>query len=176
MANHEEMLRGLAGYLRRTGGLYPRGSMAGEKNDAEIAACLAGADALVLLKVFKAGPSGAAWDEWLARVDELLGETAAARATTEDHALFDAATAIFRVYGPPSDYSFEARQLWEALGAALEARWYTWTPLGPPLACMAPSGDGRNCDKPRGHTGLHWTYGRDTLSWADEPSATREAE
>lgn len=35
-------------------------------------------------------------------------------------------------------------------------------------ACNAPTPDrsGRRCNKPRGHDGLHWTYGGNTMSWS----------
>lgn len=46
MSDHETTLRELAGYLLRTSDLYPRGSVMGQKQEAQIAACEAGADAL----------------------------------------------------------------------------------------------------------------------------------
>jgi DnaJ-class molecular chaperone len=51
----------------------------------------------------------------------------------------------------------------EGTGAVLES-----LPSAPSIACGAKSSDGRRCKKALGHGGLHWTYGRDTLSWAGQ--------
>jgi hypothetical protein len=30
---------------------------------------------------------------------------------------------------------------------------------------LAPDRSGRSCDKPKGHDGVHWTYGGNTKTW-----------
>jgi hypothetical protein len=70
--------------------------------------------------------------------------------------------------------SIEAALL-EAVEAALAA-----SPVEPlPKCCGAPAPDGsvRTCDKPAGHEGGHWSYGGNSIAWAEAaPGRARRAE
>ena len=46
--------------------------------------------------------------------------------------------------------------------------------LGPKACCApAPDNSGRTCDKPKRHTGDHWTYGGETLTWPSDRAALK---
>ena len=60
--------------------------------------------------------------------------------------------------------------------ARISARLKAEAPAAPaalPQTCREPAPDcsGRNCDKPKGHSGEHWTFGGSGLTWPAAPAA-----